>query len=87
MKHDPSKEKQGCQYTVVNQYFNLFKSVVFSGRRGTPVVSTNTTDRHDIAEILRKVALKTITQLAQYCNLFNIIDIRGPQYAVDVYHH
>ena len=23
MKHDPSKEKQGCQYTVVNQYFNL----------------------------------------------------------------
>ena len=23
MKHDPSKKKKGCQYTVVNQYFNL----------------------------------------------------------------
>jgi hypothetical protein len=31
------------------------KLVVFSG---TPVSSTNKTDRHDIAEILLKVALK-----------------------------
>ena len=35
------------------------RSVVFPG---TPVSSTNTTDLHDIAEILLKVALNTITQ-------------------------
>ena len=34
------------------------KSVVFSG---TPVSSTNKTDRHDIIEILLKVALNSIT--------------------------
>jgi hypothetical protein len=28
---------------------------------GTPVYSTNKTDRHDIAEILLKMALNTIT--------------------------
>ena len=28
---------------------------------GTPVSSTNKTDRHDIAELLLKVALNTIT--------------------------
>jgi hypothetical protein len=33
-------------------------SVVFSG---TPVSSINKTDRHDIAEMLLKVALNTIT--------------------------
>jgi hypothetical protein len=30
--------------------------------QGTPVSSTNKTDRHDITEILLKVALNTITQ-------------------------
>jgi hypothetical protein len=35
------------------------RSVVFS--LGTPVCSTNKTDRHDITEILLKVALITIT--------------------------
>jgi succinate-acetate transporter protein len=35
----------------MNQRFSL----------GTPAFSTNTTDRHDIAEILLKVALYTIT--------------------------
>jgi hypothetical protein len=30
---------------------------------GTPVSSTNKTDRHDITEILLKVALSTINQL------------------------
>jgi hypothetical protein len=34
------------------------RSVVFSG---TPVSSTNKTDRYDIAEILLNVALNTIT--------------------------
>jgi cobalamin-dependent methionine synthase I len=30
---------------------------------GTPVISTNKTDRHDITEILLKVVLNTITPL------------------------
>ena len=30
---------------------------------GTPVTSTNKTDRHDITEILLKVALNTINQI------------------------
>jgi len=34
----------------------------------TPVSSTNKTDRHDIAEILLKVALNTINQLNQQTN-------------------
>jgi hypothetical protein len=37
---------------------NCCRSVVFSG---FSVSSTNKTDRHDIAEILLKVALNTIT--------------------------
>jgi hypothetical protein len=39
------------------------------GRRffpGTPVSSTNKSDRHDIAEILLKVVLKTILNLTTY---------------------
>ena len=39
-------------------------SVIAAGRwfsTGTPVSPTNKTDRHDIAEILLKVALSTIT--------------------------
>jgi hypothetical protein len=37
---------------VTGQWFSL----------GTPVSSTNKTDRHDITEILLKVALNTIKQ-------------------------
>jgi hypothetical protein len=33
---------------------------------GTPVSSTNKTDRHDITEILLKVALNTINQTNQF---------------------
>jgi hypothetical protein len=33
---------------------------------GTPVFSTNKTDRHDLAEILLKVALNTIKQTNQH---------------------
>jgi hypothetical protein len=40
-----------CQWFVTGQWFSV----------GTPVSSTNKTDRHDIAEILWKVALNTIT--------------------------
>jgi hypothetical protein len=40
-----------CQWLTISRWFSL----------GTPVSSTNKTDRHDIAEILLKVALNTIT--------------------------
>ncbi len=39
-------------------YITCARSLVFSA---TPVSSTNNTDRHDITEILLKVALNTIT--------------------------
>ena len=39
-----------CQWLVKGQWFSL----------GTPASSTNTTDRHDVAEMLLKVALDTI---------------------------
>jgi hypothetical protein len=38
---------------------------VGGGTPGTPVSSTNKTDRHDITEILLKVALDTIEQNKQ----------------------
>jgi hypothetical protein len=48
--------------------------IKFVSDRGTPVSSTNKTDRHDIAEILLKVALNTITQTKNYsffeCHFF-----------------
>ena len=40
----------GCHWLVTGRWFSL----------GTPVSSTNKTDRHDIAEILLKVALNII---------------------------
>jgi hypothetical protein len=44
-----------CQWLVAGQWFSP----------GTPDSSTNKTDRHDITEILLKVALITINQLNQ----------------------
>jgi hypothetical protein len=41
-----------CRSLATGQWFSL----------GTPVSSTNKTDRHDIIEILLKVALNTIKQ-------------------------
>jgi hypothetical protein len=41
-----------CMWLAADQGFSL----------GTPVSSTNKTDYHDIAEILLKVALNTITR-------------------------
>ena len=41
-----------CQWFAARRWFSP----------GTPVSSTNKTDRHDIAEILLKVALNTITK-------------------------
>ena len=46
------------QHYVIKFVSVLQQVVVFSG---TPVSSTNKADRHDITEILLKVALKTIT--------------------------
>jgi hypothetical protein len=48
---------------------------------GTPVSSTNNTDRHDIIEILLKVALNTITLnlLRDWCIYLNLF--------LDYYYH
>jgi len=58
-----------CQWLVTDQSFSP----------GTPVSSTNKTDRHDIAEILLKVALNTINlratfvySLGKYLRLYKI---------------
>jgi hypothetical protein len=42
---------QVCQWLAAGQWFSP----------GIPISSTNKTDRHDITEILLKVALNTIT--------------------------
>jgi len=46
---------------------------------GTPDSSTTKTGRHDIAEMLLKVALNTINQLNQimYCKLFIVVNVAG----------
>ena len=41
-----------CQWLATGRWFSM----------GTPVSSTNKTDRHDVTEILLKVALNTIKQ-------------------------
>ena len=56
------------------------KSVVFSG---TPVSSTNKTDRHDIIEILLKVALNNIT-LALTKTLFIKLYVRVASYMENI---
>jgi hypothetical protein len=52
-----------CQWLARVLWFSL----------GTPVSSTNKTDRHDIAEILLKVALNTIIQTNKQSTLIIII--------------
>ena len=49
-----------CQWLVTGRWFSA----------GTPVASTNKTDRHDITKILLKVALNTITPTLFYINIF-----------------
>ena len=49
--------------------------------QGTPVSSTNKTDRHDITHILLKVALNTITQLSIFINAHDKI----PPIFIDIY--
>jgi hypothetical protein len=45
-----------CQWLATGRWFSL----------GPPVFSTNKTDRHDITEILLKVALNTIRQTINF---------------------
>ena len=47
-----------CRWLEVDRWFST----------GTPISSANKTDRHDITEILLKVALNTITLTQKYCN-------------------
>ena len=49
-----------CQWFVAGQWFSL----------GTPVSSTNKADRHDITEILLKVALNTINSILLLCYMY-----------------
>ena len=62
-------------FSYIGIYQWLTRGQWFSS--GTPVSSTNNTDRHDIAEILSKVALNTIIQpaLIGYCLQFFVHDI------------
>jgi len=55
-----------CQWLVAGLWFSP----------GTPVSSTNKTDRHDIAEIFLKVALNTINLTLYVCLYFYVISIR-----------
>ena len=52
-----------CQRLPTGQWFSP----------GSPVSSTNKTDRHDIAEILLKVALNTIKQIILCLYAFNLL--------------
>ena len=51
-----------CQWLAAGQWFSS----------GTPVSSTNKTDRHDMAEILLNVALKIINQTNNRINWFEV---------------
>ena len=54
--HDTTLCDKVCQWLATGQWFSP----------GTSVYSTNNTDRHDIAEILLKVALNTITHTPNF---------------------
>ena len=56
-------EVYSIQHYVIKFVSDLQQVGFFSD---TPVSSTNKTDRHDIAEILMKVALRTISPSYQY---------------------
>jgi hypothetical protein len=63
MKQTKSYLCNSCLKTFYHNY------LLVTGRRfspGTPVSFTNKSDRHDIAEILLKVALNTITLTHNY---------------------
>jgi hypothetical protein len=51
-----------CQWLAIGRWISP----------GSPVSSTNKTDRHDIPEILLKVALNTIKQTSNNCNTMGV---------------
>ena len=57
----PRKGTKVCQWLATGRWFS----------QGTPVSSTNKTDRHDISEILLKVALNTINNKPSKRNTCN----------------
>ena len=59
---------QGEVYNIIRSSLSVTcgRSVIFSGSSGFP---SNKTDRHDIAEILLKVALNTIKNKQQFLNV------------------
>jgi len=59
-----------CQWLVAGMWFSP----------GTLVSSTNTTDRHDITEILFKVALNTITLTLTHFCILSLIFTKGSSY-------
>ena len=67
----------------VNKFVSEFRPMVFSG---TPVSFTNKTNRHDMTEILLKVALNTIKltiTLQNFLMLFTYLDFferKNPEY-------
>ena len=65
-----------CQWLAEDRWFSLH----------TPVSSTNKTDRHDMTEILLKMALNTITLNLLYKNVSSLIlyfaDLLGEIYYV-----
>ena len=58
------------QYYVTQGDYTIVAGRWFSP--GTPVSSINKTDRHDITEILLKVALNTIKQTSFQSNYHNV---------------
>jgi hypothetical protein len=56
-------------------FISVLRQIAWWFSLGTPVSSTNKTDRHDIIEILLKVPLNTITltlNISMYFGVFNI---------------
>ena len=59
-----SNDAHGGMYLIQHYVIKFVSDLIAAGRRfslGTTVSSTNKTDRHDITEILLKVALNAIT--------------------------
>ena len=64
----------------IQHYVTQFVSDSVEGRfisPGTPVSSTNKTDRHDIAEIMLKVTLNTITVTSDHMYKYIFYDLDG----------
>ena len=66
-------------YSIQHYVIKFVRDLWQAGRwfsLGTPISSINETDRHDITEILLKVALNTIT-LTAYQNIYAVVPFKG----------